>query len=212
MNKIAHRYRESVAKKDFFLSVSRACALFFASVVASFLADTYASEKASNPVTDIILSNTSAYDVDMIFIYGVFVLILLITAVILSRPQRIPFVLESLGVFILIRSLFVTLTHIGPFPERTPFDSVPAAARLFFFPGDLFFSGHTGIPFLLALVFWHTRTLRYIFLGWSVLFAITALLGHYHYTIDVLSAYFITYTIFHMVVWLFPKDYNTLLS
>ena len=46
--------------------------------------------------------------------------------------------------------------------------------------------------------------LRYLFLAWSVFFGIVVLLGHLHYTIDVLSAFFITYGIVDIAKWLFP--------
>jgi hypothetical protein len=212
VNRIIHQYQKYFTKEAFRLSVFRASALFKASIVVNFLAETYATERASNPVTDIILSNTPVFDVDSIFVYGVVVLILTIAVVILSRPQRIPFVLESLAVFFLVRSLFMSLTHLGPFPEQAPLDLFPIARKFVFFGGDLFFSGHTGVPFLMALIFWKTPALRYFFLFWSVLFAITVLLGHYHYTIDVLAAYFITYTIYQIVIWLFPEDCKMLLS
>ena len=56
-----------------------------------------------------------------------------------------------------------------------------------FFGADLFFSGHTGMPFLLALIFWDWRRVRYMFLFISVACAIIVLAG-LHYSIDVCSA------------------------
>jgi membrane-associated phospholipid phosphatase len=76
----------------------------------------------------------------------------------------------------------------------------------FSFGADLFFSGHTGLPFLMALIFWKNKLLRYSFLFLSVFFGLIVLLGHIHYSIDVLSAFFITYTIWHVSEKLFPKD------
>ena len=76
----------------------------------------------------------------------------------------------------------------------------------FAFGGDLFFSGHTGLPFLMALIFWDNKYLRWIFILTSVMFATVVLLAHLHYSIDVLSAFFITYTIFHIALFLFKKD------
>ena len=204
---ILHRYRELSHQAGYLIAIARASALFVASIGINFLAGTYATERESNPVTDIVLSNIRVFDVDFVFVYGVPVLILLIAGVIFLRPYRIPFTLESIAAFIVIRSLFISMTYIGPFPERATIDSILFGARLFLFGGDLFFSGHTGIPFLLALTYWRVVTLRYLFLGWSILFAVTALLGHYHYTIDVLSAFFITYTIYHICVWLFRSEY-----
>ena len=72
---------------------------------------------------------------------------------------------------------------------------------------DLFFSGHTGIPFLMALMFWNYKPLRYTFLCFSLFFAVVVLLGHLHYSIDVLAAFFITYAIFDICKFFFKKDW-----
>jgi hypothetical protein len=122
-----------------------------------------------------------------------------------------PFAMKSLALFAIIRSVFVSLTHISPFPT-----SVLISPDFFghtFFDGifngyDLFFSGHTGVPFLLALMFWNNEKWRSIFLGFSVVFAIVVLLGHLHYSIDVLSAYFITFGIFNISKYLFKQDWE----
>jgi membrane-associated phospholipid phosphatase len=79
-----------------------------------------------------------------------------------------------------------------------------------FMGDDLFFSGHAGLPFLLALIFWDDVLLRTIFLGFSVLFSIVVLLGHLHYSIDVASAFFITFTIFVIAKKFFKKDWDLL--
>lgn len=211
-NTILYRYKRAFDSSRFLFSALRASVLFAAAVGVNFFAATYATDHVSNSVTDLVLSNTPVFDVDAIFIYGAIALFVTIAVVALSYPQRIPFVLESLAIFMLIRSVFVTLTHIGPFPQHASLDLVPSMRKVFMFGGDLFFSGHTGFPFLMALVFWRISALRYLFLAWSVLFAITALLGHYHYSIDVLSAYFITFTIYHIAAGLFPEDQKLLLS
>jgi membrane-associated phospholipid phosphatase len=74
------------------------------------------------------------------------------------------------------------------------------------FGGDLFFSGHTGLPFLMALIFWNHPRLRYTFIAASLIFGTSAILGHYHYSIDVFAAYFITYSIFHIARTMFRSD------
>lgn len=173
--------------------------------VANFYAGMYAVREASSPVTDIVLSNTRIYDVDVMFVQGALLLVAFITALVLWRPKRAPFVLFSLSTFVFTRSVFVSLTHIAPFPQRIALDLGTVASK-FIFGSDLFFSGHTGIPFLMALIFWRNAPLRYIFLVWSIFFGTIALLGHLHYSIDVLSAFYITYTIYHMACYFFPKE------
>ena len=102
-------------------------------------------------------------------------------------------------------SLFISLTHIGPFATQIVITPVTIVNK-FSFGADLFFSGHTGLPFLLALVYWDQKLLRFFFLACSVFFAIIVLLGHLHYSIDVLAAFFITYTITRIAELLFKKD------
>jgi hypothetical protein len=163
----------------------------------------FATNRASNPVDDLFLSNVPVFEVGAFFVYGMFILIAFITFLCLWRPNRIPFVLYSLAIFVVIRAIFVSLTHIGPFDPQAASNFGDAITRAFF-GADLFFSGHTGAPFLMALIFWREALLRYIFLAWSVFFGLIVLLGHLHYSIDVLAAFFITYGIFNIALWLMP--------
>jgi len=175
------------------------------SLVINFYATVYATERASNPVTDIILNNIRVYDVDMIFLYGPVLLFVFLLYLLIVNPQKLPFVLKSISLFVLIRSGFITMTHVGPFPTRLILDPTSFIAH-FTSGNDLFFSGHTGLPFLLALIFWQNKRLRPIFVGFSILFGAVVLLGHLHYSIDVMSAFFITYAIYHLAKYFFAKD------
>lgn len=190
--------------RSFLLSTFIALSLLALSLFVNFYAGMYATEKESNPVTDIILSNTRAYDVDGIFVYGAVLFWLFVLFLCLKKPNRLPFTLKSIALFILIRSVFISITHIGPFASQIPIDS--NLIDKFSFGGDLFFSGHTGLPFLMALVFWDDRYLRILFIASSALFGVVVLLAHLHYSIDVLSAFFITYTIYHLAESIFKKD------
>lgn len=174
------------------------------SLAVNYWAVIYATKKESNFVTDIILSNIRAYNFADIFAYGFLALIIFIVFITLAKPERIPFVTKTTAIFILIRSIFICLTHIRPYPDiiltnNSAIDSITAS-------GDVFFSGHAGLPFLMALIFWQEKKLRYFFILMSVVFGIIALLGHYHYTIDVLSAFFITFGIYHICLKIFKKD------
>ncbi len=180
--------------------------LFALSLIVNFYAGTYATEQASNPVTEIILGNIPTFDIDSLFVYGTIVFWIFIGILCLSRPQRIPFTLKTLGLFIFLRSIFISLTHIGPFPTQIAIYS--NVVSKFAFGGDLFFSGHTGLPFLLALIFWDKKYLRYLFITASLFFGGVVLLGHLHYSIDVFSAFFITYTIYHLSKIFFKRDHQ----
>ncbi len=204
MQKTLDSYKTYFHDKKFVWSVVVTLVFLVVSLLANFYAGVYATESASASVTDIILSNTRAYDLDGLFVYGTFLLIFFVFFVSLKKPERIPFVGKSASLFWIIRSAFVSMTHLGPFPSQIVIHS--DILSKFSFAGDLFFSGHTGMPFLMALIFWNNKTIRNIFLCFSFGFAVTVLLAHMHYTIDVLSAFFITYTIFHICELLFEKD------
>jgi membrane-associated phospholipid phosphatase len=148
------------------------------------------------------------YDVDTYFVFGIVLFVLFIIIFSLLYPKKINYLIKSLSLFIFIRSVFVSLTHLGPFPDRSSMDGMFSdfIVGKFSFGADLFFSGHTGIPFLMALIFWKNKILRYTFIFLSVFFGVIVLLGHIHYSIDVLAAFFITYTIWHISEKLFKKE------
>jgi hypothetical protein len=181
--------------------------LFVLSVGANFVAAAYATKNASNPVADLVLSNIPAFDVEALLIVGTLFTIIYTAIVCLRRPASIAFVLYALSLLYFIRSIFVTLTHVGPFPTRIPLDAFELVTKIFG-GADLFFSGHVGATFLLALVFWHIPPIRYSFLTLSVFFAIIVLMGYLHYSIDVAAAFFIAFGVYDMAKYLFPHAHR----
>jgi PAP2 superfamily C-terminal len=200
------RYRAYFTKNDFRAALYPSMAFFVASVVFTFYAINYANSVASNYVTDIILSNIPALDVDGLFGYGTIILIAFIVLLVFLHPRRMPFTLNSLATLFFIRSVFTSLTHLGPFPTLPSNGDWGKVMTHILFGSDYFFSGHVAVCFLMALIFWDDKIFRYTFLAWSVYMSVVVLLGHYHYSIDVASAYFITYTIYVLCLKFFPKS------
>jgi len=210
--RVWRRYKESWFDKHIRFSIPVAFIIFLVAIFGvQPLAIEYASEAASNPVGDIILSNIPVFNVGDFFVYGMFLFVLVVGILTLMYPRRITFTLHAMTLFVLIRSLFVSLTHVGNFTTQAVSDFGPAITQMFF-GADHFFSGHAGAPFLMALMYWENRALRYLFLVWSAFFSVIVLLGHLHYSIDVLAAFFITYGIYHISLWLFPRERVLFLS
>jgi hypothetical protein len=210
--RVWRRYQESWFDRHVRFSIPLSLLLFLVAVfVVQPMAIEFANDKASNPVTDIILSNTPAFNVGPFFVYGMFFFVAVVTFLCLHYPKRTPFVLHSLTLFVLIRSAFVSMTHVGNFTTEAVSTFGPGITSQFF-GSDHFFSGHAGSPFLMALIFWSHKPLRYLFLAWSAFFSTVVLLGHLHYTIDVAAAYFITYGIYHIALRLFPREWMLFLS
>ena len=203
---LARRYRQYL-DATFWRDTAMAAAIFVVGMVANNLAIAFSTEHASNRVTDLILSNVPVFELDETFVYGTLIGVLITVLIALAHPRRIPFALYAAGTFFIIRSGFVSLTHIAPFLEHpgSTFTS-PLIVRSFF-GADLFFSGHTGFPFLGALIFWREKLIRYFYLALSIFFAIVVLLAHLHYSIDVAAAYFITFTIYHLTMYFYPRSY-----
>ncbi len=209
MNQINPKNLAYLKSKTYTIAIIDGFILLGLALIANFYAGTFATFRAGNSVQDIILSNIPIFDVSDIFVYGPVIMWVVLLVYCFNKPHQIPFILKSIALFIIIRSTFVSLTHIGPFPDRLIMGAdSPDWIRLFTFGGDLFFSAHTGLPFLLALIFWKEKALRILFIATSVFFGIIVLMGHLHYSIDVLSAFFITYTIYHISKWLFKNDFT----
>ena len=177
------------------------------SLVVSYFASIYATNRASNPVDDFFLNLLPAVDVTLVFIYGFVLFCAFILFLVLHSPRKLPFVFKSIALFVVIRSVFVVLTHTAPSPEViVNYSNFDFILRRMVLSGDLFFSGHTGFPFLMALLYWENKRLRVFFIAVAVFFGFIVLLGHLHYSIDVFSAFFITYGIYRLARNFFKKE------
>lgn len=204
---IKEQYKSLYNDKAWWESFVLSILLLAMSLIINYYTGTYATAEVSNPVTDIILSNIPVFDVDGAFVYGAFLMIAIIVSICLYYPRRMPFVVKSIALFYVIRSISVSLTHIAPFPGHVVLDP-SSTMRFFNFDGQLFFSGHTGLPFLIGLIFWKNIRLRILFIAFSLTFAAIVLMGHLHYSIDVLAAFFMTYGIYHIAEIIFKTDHE----
>lgn len=207
MNELLARHKQYWNQQKYRASTFVGFLLFIGSLVANRYASFYATAQASNPVTDLLLDNIPVMKVewivnDVAVFFGFCML-----GLILWQPRRIPFILKSVALFIFIRSGFIIFTHLAPFPERVYLDPNDFFQSLTY-GGDYFFSGHTGMSFLLALIYWQEKSVRNFCLVASVLLSAGVILGHLHYSIDVFAAFFITYGIFVMAQKFFPYAYN----
>ncbi|MCX6731894.1 MAG: phosphatase PAP2-related protein [Candidatus Parcubacteria bacterium] len=194
------------SNKQYLISAAVGIFLLAASLIVNYFAGIYATRIASNSVTDLLLDNLPVFDIDGLFVYGAISLVVFLVIIVWRKLEYFPFVVKSVALLVFIRSIFVIFTHLGPVPNGIllpPHNPI----RWFTFGGDLFFSGHTALPFLLALIFWNEKVVRYIFLAASIFFGATVLLGHFHYSIDVFAAFFIAYGIADLAKKFFAKEY-----
>ncbi len=175
----------------------------------------YSAKSATNIVGDLFLDNLPTFDFTRIIVDGAFLVTILGVILFIYRPRHALFGLKVVSLFIIVRSFFVTLTHLGIYPNQiTLGDSYMDKIYLLLNMQDgFFFSGHTGLTFLLGLIFWYEKPWRYLFMAISLTFGIVVLLAHVHYSIDVFAAPFMTYAIFKLAeLELFRKDYAIMMG
>lgn len=213
MEQIRQNYREIWQNKPVLRNMFASMLLFLSSMYITMLAYNYTKAANMTVVPDLILDNIPALNVGALFFLGFLFLIIFAVAVGLVNPRRIPFLLISTSLFFSIRSFFMVLTHLAP-PNIEYYQYIEhehhVRTVLFTLSSgtDLFFSGHTGYPFLLALITWGNKWMRTFFIVFSIFMAIVVLVGHLHYSIDVFAAYFISYGIFKLAERFFPKEYQ----
>ncbi|MBI3289316.1 MAG: hypothetical protein HYZ74_07340 [Elusimicrobia bacterium] len=120
-------------------------------------------------------------------------------AAVAYHPRRIPFLLFLLSVYIVVRALFVFLSPIGApsgMVDMRLHDAIfSRILGTWTFTNEFVFSGHTAIPFLFFL-FFRTRGLKTLMLAGSLLMAVCVLLSRNHYTVDVLAAFLVSYSVY----------------
>lgn len=206
MKSLIAKHQTLWSDKFFAISAVFSFLFFIGSLFANYGALVYSTRQVGNSTTDILLQNLPVVNTDIVFSEGALLFAIFVAILLIWKPKTIPFTLKSIALFICIRSVFVIMTHLGPIPDRIATDL--SSLKYISSGADLFFSGHTGLPFLMALLFWENKHLRWIFLASSIVAAIAVILGHLHYTIDVFSAFFISYGIYHIARKTFQQDFK----
>lgn len=194
-----HQWKELLSDRAFRISFFVGLGVMALATYVNYRAVLYTDQIPVISVNDLILDNIPTLDLSFLFTFGIYLTALMVIFYpIFFAPELAPFTAKTAGAFIIIRAFFISLTHLGA-PEgyfRLPgFEDQPPFIQLFY-TNDLFFSGHTGFPFLAALLFWENRFMRYFMLAMSLAQSFTVLFMHVHYSIDVFAAYFISYAIY----------------
>lgn len=183
---------------------------FWAEHIATLYALDYLTRATSVYVGDLLLDNLPIINLNLIVVEGALWAIALSILLLLRHPRKILFTIKAVAIFIIARAFFISLTHVGIYPGQI----VPSTGLLdaiysyFNLQTGYFFSGHVALPFLMALIYWHDRTWRYVYLFISFVLGISVLLAHVHYSIDVFAAPFMAYGIFEITRLLFPLDFQ----
>ena len=177
---------------------------------AQSFASSYSMQNSGQFVGDFFLEHLPVIDLNFIIIECALFAIVFMTLFILSKPSSIIFTMKAVAIFVATRAFMISVTHLGVYPGQIVpdpgfFDGIYSALNL---QAGYFFSAHTGLPILMALIFWDEKFWRYVFLAFSVIFGISVLIAHVHYSIDVFASPFMTYSIFKLSQYLFTEDYE----
>lgn len=170
---------------------------------------------SSNPAKDLFLDNLPVINTQIIIIQFVLIVWIFSWIYIILNPKYLLFSLKATAIFIIIRSFFINLTPLGIYPHYIPFEEKFLGFGFYnqiTFEGNFFFSGHVGYPVLLSLIFWNNKKLKTTYILLAVIFGISVLLSHSHYSIDVFASPFITYSIFKIAQKIFKNDYKIIYS
>jgi hypothetical protein len=202
--------------KDFFTkekirSLCVALLLIALALTFQYYSSVYSTHNSSRFVGDIFLDNLPVVNMNAIISEGALLVILISLVLLLLEPKYLLFTMKAVAIFIAVRAFFVAATHLGIYPDQIVPNSNDFLDRVYLglnLQAGYFFSAHTGLPFLAALILWNRRFLRYFYFVLSGIFGAAVLLAHVHYSIDVFAAPFMTYSIFKLAQYLFPDDYK----
>jgi hypothetical protein len=157
MKNVTEHYKVIFRNKAILWNVITSILLFALSTVATYIAYGYTQATGGTVVQDIILDHIPTYNVAPLFFGGMLLLIIIPLGIILFDPRKLAFGLEVTAMFFVVRSIFMIMTHLAP-PNIAYYSYVEhehhVANILFSLSSgtDMFFSGHTGFPFLLSLL------------------------------------------------------------
>jgi hypothetical protein len=198
-------WRTEIHEYKYLILISIVCLII--SAIITIFASTYVDRIPVVAVPDLILDNIPAINLNVIFSYSFVTLLVLLTVyTVFFRVKEFHKTALLFSLLVLTRSIFITLTHLGAPQGALLGRDAPGLYQLFNFRNDLFFSGHAAMPFMAFLIF-RKEWIGKLFLILTIILSATVLLMHIHYSIDVFSAFFITYGVYKFGEWLMDKKF-----
>jgi membrane-associated phospholipid phosphatase len=155
----------------------------------------YMSEGKTLPMlSDLILDHLPVIDLSLVYDIVCLIPIFLMFVYIVHKKDynRIPFILLMVGLFYIVRGVFIVLTPFGNPPMFNGSD--PLFNGFSKYELGVYPSGHTGNVFMLFLLV-KDSLYKKIIITCLAIVIIALLLSHGHYSIDIFSGIFFAYAI-----------------
>jgi len=176
--------------------------LVFLTVVLASLANflNFAEARQGIVLPDPILNLFNPIDLTWLIFALIYISLVVAIITLIKNPKQLMFTIQVYSFMVAVRIAAMYLLPLEP-PEKMIILSDPLVE--FFGTGqtltkDLFFSGHTATLFILFLVS-EKKIIKTVFLISTIAVAISVLLQHVHYTIDVFAAVFFTYACYKLI-------------
>lgn len=177
--------------------------LFLLAVALTGLANfvNYAEARIGLVISDPILNLFNPIDLTWIIFGIIYISLIVAILTLLKNPHQLLFAVQLYTLMVIVR---ITAMYLLPLEPPAKMIMLKDPFVEFFGTGktltkDLFFSGHTATLFILFLVA-QKKTIKIVFLTSTIVVAISVLLQHVHYTIDVFAALFFTYACYALVL------------
>jgi membrane-associated phospholipid phosphatase len=149
---------------------------------------------------DPVLGLIKPVDLTWLIFISIYLSLIAGIVILVRNPLQLTLTIQVYIVLILVRIIAMYSVPFNPPPDMIPLND-PFVQ--FFGTGklltkDLFFSGHTATLFLLYLVM-EKKAYRRIFLMLTLVVAVSVIIQHVHYFIDVFAAPFFTFACYKMV-------------
>ncbi len=177
--------------------------LFLLVAVLIFLANflNYIESRKGVVLPDPILNLFQPIDLTWLTFVLIYLSLFVAIVTLYKYPNRLLFAIQLYTLMVLVRIVAMYL-----FPLEPPVSIIILKDPLVEFLGtgqtltkDLFFSGHTATLFILFLVC-EKKNIKTFFLICTIAIAISVVLQHVHYSIDVFAAVFITYACYKLLL------------
>ena len=107
-SKLAYHWKVLLKDRTYFVSFAVGIVVIFGALIFSIWVSAYKDATFYAPVGDLILEQIPTMNLEFLFTWGFYALIVLICAYpLFKKPELAPFTLKTFGILLLVRSAFI---------------------------------------------------------------------------------------------------------